>query len=91
MDDKPSWMTEAAPPPVQKPLPPMTDQQKKVYEVLDRLGATSPDRGKTADDIMKAGKFPKGQMLAWIQEMEKKNIIKRVPRDKAAWYYVVKS
>lgn len=70
--------------------PEMTDQQRKLYDVLKRLSATAPDKGKTADDIMKAGKFPKGQMLAWIQELEKKGIVKRVPRDKAAWYYVAK-
>ncbi len=68
----------------------MTDQQKKLYDVLKRLNATTADKGKTADDIMKAGKFPKGQMLAWIQELEKKGIIKRVPRDKAAWYFLTK-
>lgn len=70
--------------------PEMTDQQRKVYDTMKRLSATAADKGKTADDIMKAGKFPKGQMLAWIQEMEKKGIIKRVSRDKAAWYYLAK-
>lgn len=70
--------------------PDMTDQQRKVYDVLKRLNATAPDKGKTADDIMKLGKFPKGQMLSWIQELEKKGIVKRVSRDKAAWYYAAK-
>lgn len=88
-DETPSWQTPAAPPPAQ-PLPDMTDQQRKVYEVLKRLNATGPERGKTADDVMKAGKFPKGQMLSWIQELEKKGIVKRVAREKAAWYYLVK-
>lgn len=68
----------------------MSTQQQKVYETMKRLNATAPEKGKTADDIMKAGKFPKGQMLAWIQELEKKGIIKRVARDKAAWYYLTK-
>lgn len=77
-------------PPAGGAPPEMSDQQKKVYETMKRLSATSPDKGKTADDIMKAGKFPKGQMLAWIQEMEKKGIVKRVSRDKAAWYYLAK-
>jgi len=77
-------------PPAGGPPPEMSDQQKKVYDTMKRLSAMSPDKGKTADDIMKAGKFPKGQMLAWIQEMEKKGIIKRVARDKAAWYYLAK-
>jgi hypothetical protein len=77
-------------PPAGSPPPDMTDQQKKLYETMKRLSATSPDKGKTADDIMKAGKFPKGQMLAWIQEMEKKGIVKRQSRDKAAWYYLAK-
>jgi len=71
-------------------MPDMTDQQRKVYDTLKRLNAIAPDKGKTADDIMKAGKFPKGQMLAWIQELEKKGIVKRVARDKAAWYYVAR-
>ena len=77
-------------PPAGGAPPEMTDQQKKVYDVMKRLNATSADKGKTADDIMKSGKFPKGQMLAWIQELEKKGIVKRQSRDKAAWYYIAK-
>lgn len=70
--------------------PEMTDQQRKLYDVMKRLNAVAPDKMKTADDIMKAGKFPKGQMLAWIQELEKKGVIRRVARDKAAGYYITK-
>ena len=82
------WQTET---PAAGAAPPeMTDQQRKLYDVMKRLNAIAPDKGKTADDIMKAGKFPKGQMLAWIQELEKKGIAKRLSRDKAAWYYLVK-
>jgi predicted Rossmann fold nucleotide-binding protein DprA/Smf involved in DNA uptake len=77
-------------PPAGGAPPEMTDQQKKLYETMKRLSATAPDKGKTADDIMKAGKFAKGQMLAWLQEMEKKGIVKRQSRDKAAWYYLAK-
>ena len=82
------WQSET--PPASSSPPDMTDQQRKVYDVLKRLTAIAPDKGKTADDIMKAGKFPKGQMLAWIQELEKKGIMKRLSRDKAAWHYLVK-
>lgn len=77
-------------PPSSDPTAGLNDQQKKVYETMKRLGATGPDRGKTADDIMKAGKFGKGQMLAWIQDMEKKGVVKRMARDKAAWYYLTR-
>ena len=77
-------------PPAGGPPPEMNDQQKKIYDTMKRLSATGPAKGKTADDIMKAGKFGKGQMLSAIQEMEKKGIIKRVARDKAAWYYLAK-
>ena len=77
-------------PPAGGPPPEMTDQQKRLYETMKRLSATGPDKGKTADDIMKAGKFAKGQMLAWLQELEKKGIVKRLSRDKAAWYYLAK-
>lgn len=90
MDDQPSWMTGASEATPAAPPLDMTDQQRKVYDVMKRLSATGPEKGKTADDIMKAGKFPKGQMLAWLQELEKKGIAKRLSRDKAAWYYLVK-
>lgn len=70
--------------------PPMTDQERKVYDVLKRLNAITPEKGRSADDIMKAGKFPKGQMLGWIQSLEKKGLLKRLAREKAAWYYVAK-
>lgn len=82
-------MDMETPPPSGAP-PEMTDQQRKLYDTMKRLNAVGPDKGKTADDIMKAGKFAKGQMLSWIQEMEKKGIVKRVARDKAAWYYLAK-
>lgn len=77
-------------PPAGGAPPEMSDQQRKLYDTMKRLNAVGPDKGKTADDIMKAGKFPKGQMLAWIQELEKKGVVKRVARDKAAWYYLAK-
>lgn len=70
--------------------PEMTDQQRKLYELLKQLNATGPDHGKTADDIMRAGKLAKGQMLNLLQELEKKGIVKRLARDKAAWYYLAK-
>ena len=70
--------------------PDMTDQERKVYDCMKRLNAVAADKGKTADDIMKFGKFPKGLMLAQLQSLEKKGIVKRLARDKAAWYYTAK-
>ena len=68
----------------------ITDQQRKVVEAMTKLGAVDQGHGKTADDIMKFGKFGKGQMLSWMAELEKKGVVRRVAGTKAAHYFVVK-
>jgi len=68
----------------------LTPASKKVYDAMKKLGATSPDSLKTADDIMRASGLPKGMSNNALQELVAKGYAKRVAREKAAGYYVMK-
>ncbi|MCS7131426.1 MAG: helix-turn-helix domain-containing protein [Hadesarchaea archaeon] len=68
----------------------LTPTGKKVYEAMKKLGATSPDALKTADDIMRASGLPKGMTNNALMELVSKGFAKRVARQKAAGYYLLK-
>lgn len=63
---------------------------QKVYEAIKKLGATSEDKLKTADDIMKAAGVGKAIVTSALQELVNKGYAKRVARQKSAGYYVIK-
>jgi hypothetical protein len=68
----------------------LTPNAQKVYDALKKLGATSPDSLKTADDIMRASHIPKGMANNALMELVVKGYAKRVAREKAAGYYATK-
>ncbi|KUO43430.1 MAG: transcriptional regulator [Hadesarchaea archaeon YNP_N21] len=68
----------------------LTPNAKKVYDALKKLGATSPDSLKTADDVMRASGLPKGMTNNALQELIAKGYAKRVARQKAAGYHLIK-
>lgn len=63
---------------------------QKVYDAMKRLGATSPESMKTADDIMRACGLPKGMTNNALMELCSKGYARRVARHKAAGYYLLK-
>ena len=68
----------------------LTPAGQKVYDALKKLGATSPDALKTADDAMRAVRLPKGVTNNALMELVAKGYAKRVAREKAAGYYLTK-
>ncbi|HEU12601.1 MAG: transcriptional regulator [Thermoplasmata archaeon] len=68
----------------------LTPNAKKVYEAMKKLGATSEDKLKTADDIMKAASMGKGLVNNALQELINKGYVKRIARQKSAGYYLLK-
>ncbi len=71
-------------------MPNMSPNAKKIYDAMNRIGAISEDKLKTADDIMKAASLGKGLVSSSLQELQKNGIIKRVARQKSAGYYILK-
>lgn len=63
---------------------------KKVYDALKKLGATSPDSLKTADDATRASRLPKSMTNNALMELVAKGYARRVARQKAAGYYLTK-
>ncbi|MGC8645076.1 MAG: transcriptional regulator [Thermoplasmata archaeon] len=63
---------------------------QKVYDSLKKLGSTSEDKMKTADDVMKASQMGKGVVANALQELQNKGYVKRVARQKSAGYYIIK-
>lgn len=59
-------------------------------EGLKMLKADSPDRLKTADSIAKAAVVPKGMVGNVLITLVKRGLVKRVAREKAAGYYLMK-
>lgn len=68
----------------------LTPSGKKVYDALKKIGATSPDSVKTADDAMRSAGLPKGMANNALMELVAKGYAKRVARQKAAGYYLTK-
>jgi len=68
----------------------MTPNAQKVYDALKKLGATSPEALKTADDVMRAARLPKGMVNNALMELVAKGFAKRVAREKAAGYHLIK-
>ena len=63
---------------------------KKVYDAIKKVGATSEDKLKTADDIMKAASVGKAIVAAALQELTSKGYVKRIARQKSAGYFIIK-
>lgn len=68
----------------------LNPMEELVVNVMKELGATKDTQIKTADDIMKKANRPKGLVTNTLVELTKKGSIKRVAREKAAGYYVLK-
>ncbi|MCL4438974.1 MAG: helix-turn-helix domain-containing protein [Thermoplasmataceae archaeon] len=64
--------------------------EQKVYDAIKKLGATSEDKMKSADDIMKSASVGKAIVTAALQSLSQKGLVKRVARQKSAGYYVTK-
>ncbi|MCL4342191.1 MAG: helix-turn-helix domain-containing protein [Candidatus Thermoplasmatota archaeon] len=64
--------------------------EQKVYDAIKKLGATSEDKVKSADDIMKAASVGKAIVTSALQTLSQKGFVKRVARQKSAGYYVTK-
>ncbi|HID61086.1 MAG TPA: transcriptional regulator [Hadesarchaea archaeon] len=68
----------------------ITPNAQKVYDALKKLSATGADTLKTADDIMRVSRLPKGMVNNALMELVAKGYAKRVAREKAAGYYLTK-
>jgi predicted transcriptional regulator len=68
----------------------LSPMAKKIYEAMKKVGASSEDKLKTADDIMKASNVGKGIVNNCLLELVNKGYIKRIVRQKSAGYYIIK-
>lgn len=71
----------------------MTDlspQEQRIVEALKTLGANAPEKLKTADHVMDVSKLPKGIVGNVLTALCNKGFVKRVAREKAAGYYLLK-
>lgn len=62
-----------------------------VVKAMQELGATSENALKTADDIAKKANRPKSLVTNTLVTLAQKGVVKRVAREKAAGYYLVKT
>jgi predicted transcriptional regulator len=67
----------------------LTDDEKKVVEVMRLLKAESEDNLKDVDRIAKTSMMPKGKVANLIVSLVSKKVVKRIAREKAAGYYVI--
>ncbi len=64
--------------------------EELVVKVLGDLGATTDTAIRTADDITKKCGRPKGLVSNALVSLTQKGLIKRVAREKAAGYFLLK-
>ncbi|MEM4134013.1 MAG: transcriptional regulator [Candidatus Micrarchaeia archaeon] len=63
--------------------------EEKILKALIDLGATSEDKMKTADHVMKKTNLAKGIASNGLISLVNKGLVKRVAREKASGYYVL--
>jgi predicted transcriptional regulator len=68
----------------------LTPIESMILEAMNELGAVSDEKKKTADDIAKKCNRPKSMVTNALVTMSQKGAIKRVVREKASGYYVIK-
>ncbi|MFQ6129929.1 MAG: transcriptional regulator [Candidatus Hadarchaeaceae archaeon] len=68
----------------------LTPAGQKAYDALKKLGATNPGALKTADDVTRTSRLPKGMTNNALMELVAKGYARRVARQKAAGYYITK-
>lgn len=68
----------------------LTPAGQKAYDALKKLGATNPDALRTADDITRTSRLPKGMTNNALMELVAKGYARRVARQKSAGYYITK-
>lgn len=66
----------------------MTPAAKQVYESMLKLGASSEESMKSADQIMAAARLGKGLIASALVELERLRIVARKAREKRAGYYI---
>ena len=69
----------------------LTPMEDKVLKALVELGATDENKMKTADNVMKKVNMAKGMVASALINLANKGVIKRVVREKASGYYVIKA
>jgi predicted transcriptional regulator len=69
----------------------LTPLEQAILDAMKELGATKDTVIKTADDITKKSNRPKGLVTNCLVSLAQKGVIKRVAREKAAGYYIVKT
>lgn len=74
-----------------KKLDELTEDEKKIVEVMKLLKATAEDKLKTVDHIAKASMMPKGKVANIIAMLLNKKVLKRIAREKAAGYYLAQA
>ena len=65
--------------------------EDKVLKALVEIGATDENKMKTADNVMKKVNMAKGMVASALINLANKGVIKRVVREKASGYYVIKA
>ncbi len=68
----------------------LTPAGQRAYDALKKLGATNPDALRTADDVTRAARLPKGMTNNALMELVAKEYARRVARQKTAGYYIMK-
>ncbi|VVB74061.1 Uncharacterised protein [uncultured archaeon] len=69
----------------------LTPMEDKVLKALVGLDATDENKMKTADNVMKKVNMAKGMVASALINLANKGVIKRVVREKASGYYVIKA
>ena len=68
----------------------LTPIEQVILKAMEEIGASSEDKMKTADDVMKKCNRPKGQVSNALISLVQKGVVARKAREKAAGYFIIK-
>ncbi|MDE1865196.1 MAG: transcriptional regulator [Candidatus Micrarchaeota archaeon] len=64
--------------------------EQQILKAMKELGADKESGLKSVDDISRKANRPKGLVLNALSSLAKRNMVKRVSKDKSARYYATK-
>jgi polyhydroxyalkanoate synthesis regulator phasin len=67
----------------------LSGNTRKVYDAMVKKGATSGEKAKGMEDIVREARIPKGAVANSLNELVKKKVVKRKAGEKTAKYYII--
>lgn len=74
---------------VRVPVTPLREHERNLTDLMARMGATTVERARSAEEIGQRGRLAKGKLMTLLSDLERQGRVEHVNRGKTAGYYLV--